>query len=109
MSDRLAFEDRGYILSRSEAAGGRGINASQVIHAFGGKTLALLTSGGEVGQRMDHSLSGMGFPFETVRVRAESRVNLTISDKQGLTIKLNEKGAPIQKAELASVRELLEA
>ena len=37
--DRLVFEDRGYILSRSEAAGGRGINASHVISAFGGKKL----------------------------------------------------------------------
>jgi fructose-1-phosphate kinase PfkB-like protein len=44
-ADRLVFEDRGYILDRSEAAGGRGINASQVIHAFGGKTTALLTAG----------------------------------------------------------------
>ncbi len=55
------FEDRGYILSRSEAAGGRGINASQVIHEFGGKTLALLTSGGEVGRRMEESLAQDGF------------------------------------------------
>ena len=30
-ADRLVFEDRGYILDRGEAAGGRGINASQVI------------------------------------------------------------------------------
>ena len=94
ISDRLAFEDRGYILSRGEVAGGRGVNASQVIHAFGGKTLALLTSGGEIGKRMEHFLAGMGFPFEVVRVHAEGRANLTISDKQGLTIKLNEIGAP---------------
>src|SRR5262250_1255490 len=81
--DKLVFEDRGYILSRSEAAGGRGINASQVIHAFGGKTLALLTSGGDVGRRMEESLSKLGFPYETVKVAAEGRVNLTISDQQG--------------------------
>ena len=66
--DKLVFEDRGYILDRTEAAGGRGINASQVIHAFGGKTLALLTAGGAVGEKMEKSLAGMGFPFESVRV-----------------------------------------
>lgn len=109
ISDRLAFEDRGYILSRGEAAGGRGVNASQVIHAFGGKTLALLTSGGAIGKRMEHFLGEMGFPFEVVRVRAEGRANLTISDKQGLTIKLNEIGAPLEAEEIAAVRDLVEA
>jgi len=109
ISDRLAFEDRGYILSRGEAAGGRGVNASQVIHSFGGKTLALVTSGGAIGKRMEQSLAEMGFPFEVVRVRAEGRANLTISDKQGLTIKLNEIGAPLQAEEVGAVRDLVEA
>ena len=39
--DRLAFEDRGYILSTSDSPGGRGINASRVIHQFGSATLAI--------------------------------------------------------------------
>ena len=56
ISDRLAFEDRGYILERREAAGGRGVNASQVIHSFGGKTLALLTSGDGIGKRREREV-----------------------------------------------------
>jgi len=107
--DKLVFEDRAYILDRAETAGGRGINASQVIHGFGGKTLALLTSGGPAGERMEASLAGMGFPFEAVHVRAESRINLTISDEQGLTVKLNEKGSPLETSELKSIRDLVEA
>ncbi len=83
--DRLVFEDRGYILDRTEAAGGRGINASHVIHQFGGKTMALLTSGGETGAKMEKSLGRMGFPYQIVRVRQETRTNFTISDRQGLT------------------------
>jgi 1-phosphofructokinase family hexose kinase len=107
--DKLVFEDRGYILARAEAAGGRGINASYVIHSFGGKTLALLTSGGEVGHRMEESLAQMGFPYEVVKVRSEGRVNLTISDQQGLTAKLNERGAPLESSEVQSIRKLVEA
>lgn len=107
--DKLVFEDRAYILDRAESAGGRGINASHVIHTFGGKVLALLTSGGEAGQRMETSLSGMGFPFQAVRVGSESRINLTISDKQGLTVKLNEVGAPLQALELRAIRDLVES
>lgn len=107
--DKLVFEDRGYILGRSEAAGGRGVNASQVIHEFGGKTLALLTSGGEVGKRMEGFLSKMSFPYEAVRVKNEGRVNLTISDQQGLTAKLNEHGHPLEAKEVQAIRELVEA
>ena len=96
--DKLVFEDRAYILDRTEVAGGRGINASRVIHEFGGKTLALVTYGGAAGERMKKSLAGMGFPFEAVRVASESRTNFTISDKQGLTVKLNEAGGAHRSA-----------
>jgi 1-phosphofructokinase family hexose kinase len=109
MVDKLVFEDRGYILSRGEVAGGRGVNASQVVHALGGKTRAVLTSGGAAGKRMQESLARMGFPYETVPVKAESRVNLTISDKHGLTIKLNEVGAPLEPDEVRVVRDVVEA
>jgi 1-phosphofructokinase family hexose kinase len=107
--DKLVFEDRAYILDRTEAGGGRGINASKVIHAFGGKTLALLTAGGTVGEKMLKSLAGMGFPFESVRTANDTRINITVSDKQGLTIKLNEIGNPLSAAELKQIQQLVEA
>ncbi len=107
--DKLVFEDRAYILDRVETAGGRGINASRVIHSFGGKTLALLTCGGSNGERMAKSLASLGFPFELVQVKAESRTNFTISDKQGLTIKLNELGAPLEKRDLKEIHDLVDA
>jgi len=107
--DKLVFEDRAYIQSRTEAAGGRGVNASRVIHEFGAKTLALLTAGGDTGERMLKSLGGMGFPFEAVRVRSATRINATISDKQGLTIKLNEIGEALDARELNELRQRVEA
>ena len=107
--DKLVFEDRAYILDQAEVAGGRGVNASRVIHAFGGKTRALLTSGGAAGERMMKLLAGMGFPCEAVPCAAESRVNLVITDKQGLTVKLNEVGATLDTRELDCMRELIEA
>ena len=61
--DKLVFEDRAYILDSTEAAGGRGINSSHVIHSFGGKTVAVLTSGGAAGQRMRKTARGSGLPL----------------------------------------------
>jgi 1-phosphofructokinase family hexose kinase len=101
--DRLAFEDRAYINSTRETAGGRGINASFVIHAFGGKTLALFTSGGDTGKRLEAHLKQAGLSFQTVPIEKEIRTNLTITDRHGLTVNLNEAGPELTKAEVARV------
>lgn len=108
VTDRLVFEDRSYILSTSESAGGRGINASCVIRAFGGDTRAIVTSGGKTGARLEQLLGGCGFPVEVVRIRNRIRTNLTITDRTGLTIKLNEFGPRLSRGELQRLRECVE-
>jgi 1-phosphofructokinase family hexose kinase len=102
-ADRLVFEDRAYILSQRDSAGGRGIIASRVLASFGAKTFAIVTSGGKNGALFESLLGGAGFPIEVVRIEREIRTNLTIIDKQGLTIKLNESGPLITDAELDQV------
>lgn len=99
--DRLVFEDRAYILSRSDSAGGRGMNASRVLHSFGAKTLAIVASGGANGSRLEKLAAKSGFPVKAVPIQNEIRVNLTITDKQGLAIRLNERGPSITPEELA--------
>ncbi len=99
-ADRLVFEDRAYILATSESAGGRGINASCVIHAFGGRTMAVAPYGGKSGRRLQELLAGCGFPVELVKIRNQIRTNLTVSDKHGLTVKLNEFGPALDQDEL---------
>jgi 1-phosphofructokinase family hexose kinase len=101
--DRLAFEDRAYILSSKDSPGGRGINASCVIHSFGGKTTAIVPAGGSSGARFTEFMNGCGFPVVVVPIRNKVRTNLTITDKHGLTVKLNEPGPKLEKAELAKV------
>ena len=108
MVDRLAFEDRGYILSTSESPGGRGINASRVIHSFGGETVAIATTGGATGKRFESLTDCCNFPMELVRTEQEMRTNLTITDKQGLTVKLNEVGAPLSAKSLGKIAAAVE-
>jgi len=103
LTDRLVFEDRSYILSRTDVAGGRGIIASRVLHSFGAKTMAITTSGGKNGERFQKSLDKAGFPVEFVPISQEIRTNLTITDKQGLTIKLNEVGPQVSRREAEAV------
>jgi 1-phosphofructokinase family hexose kinase len=101
--DRLAFEDRAYINSSRESAGGRGINASCVIHSFGGDTLAVLISGGDTGKRLESHLSKIGFPISVVPIKNAIRTNLTVTDKHGLTVNLNETGPTLSKSEVTDV------
>jgi 1-phosphofructokinase family hexose kinase len=98
--DRLAFEDRSYIHSRVTSAGGRGINASRVLHAFGAETLALAPSGGKSGAEFEAELAKCAFPFEAVQIGKCIRTNLIVTDSQGLTVKLNERGSDLTDAEL---------
>ncbi len=105
--DRLAFEDRAYINSSRESAGGRGINVSSVIHSFGGETLAVLISGGDSGKRLEGLLGKCGYRIAVVPVQNEIRTNLTITDKHGLTVNLNEPGPSLGKAEVARVERVV--
>jgi 1-phosphofructokinase family hexose kinase len=105
--DRLAFEDRAYINSSRESAGGRGINVSSVIHSFGGETLAVLISGGDSGKRLEGLLGKCGYRIAVVPVQNEIRTNLTITDKHGLTVNLNEPGPPLAKAEVARIERVV--
>lgn len=106
--DRLVFEDRAYILSTDFAAGGRGINAARVLKNFGAKILAITTSGGEGGKRLEEKLSADGFPVELVKIKNHIRTNLTISDRQGLSVKLNEQGPMLADSEFGRLRKAVE-
>ena len=103
MADRLVFEDRAYILSKGESAGGRGIISSRVLHSFGAKTMAITTCGGKIGERFEKLLAKAGFGVEFVRISQEIRTNFTFTDKQGLTIKLNEVGPSLSADEANAV------
>ncbi|HUI54842.1 MAG TPA: 1-phosphofructokinase family hexose kinase [Bryobacteraceae bacterium] len=107
--DRLAFEDRAYINSIRESAGGRGINASRVIQSFGGETLAVLISGGDTGKRLEEHLTAGGFGVTVVPIQNAIRTNLTITDKHGLTVNLNEAGPTLAKSEVSRVERAVRA
>ncbi len=107
--DRLVFEDRAYITSSRESAGGRGINAAFVVHTFGGKTMAIVPAGGESGTQFEDLVKVSGFQLVVVPVRSGLRHNLIITDKQGLTIKLNEYGAVLEKPELVRLEKEIRA
>ncbi|HEX4769678.1 MAG TPA: hexose kinase [Bryobacteraceae bacterium] len=98
--DRLVFEDRAYIETSTEAAGGRGINAARVLTSFGASVVAITTSGARTGsRRFEEALQADEFGKDIVKIRQPIRTNLTITDRRGLTLKLNELGPKLSQAE----------
>jgi 1-phosphofructokinase family hexose kinase len=89
-------------------AGGRGINAARVLVNFGVETVAVTTSGRETGRKMEELLQKDAFEKDVVKIRNTIRTNLTISDRQGLSIKLNEIGPSISKLEQKRISQAVE-
>lgn len=83
------------------------MNASRVLHSFSAKTLAIVTSGGANGSRLEKLAAKSGFPVKVVPIANEIRVNLTITDKQGLAIRLNERGPLITPEELTRLEKVV--
>jgi 1-phosphofructokinase family hexose kinase len=106
--DRLVFEDRAYILSTTETAGGRGINAARVLTTLGANVIAITPSGGDGGRKFEEQLRLDGFGKEIVKIRKNIRTNLTISDRQGLSVKLNERGDALSQPELNRILKAVE-
>jgi len=105
ITDRLAFDDRSYLRERAEAPGGRGINASRVLHRLGARTLAIAPCGGPTGRRFEAYLKDLGFAFELVRIQKPIRTNRAITDAHGLTVKLDEPGPVLEPDEVKQLEE----
>jgi 1-phosphofructokinase family hexose kinase len=68
----------------------------------------VLISGGDSGKRLEAYLAGCGFPVTTVPIQNEIRTNLTITDRHGLTVNLNEVGPELAASEVARVEKAVE-
>lgn len=104
LSGRL---ERGAVLrseSVSDQAGGKGVNISRAAVAAGVPTLAVLP----VADR-DPFLHDLGIPCCPVGPAGPTRINLTITEPDGTTTKINAPGSPALPALLTSVQAALVA
>ena len=81
-------------------AGGKGVNVARALAAHGGKTKAVLPSGGAEGAQLEALLAGAGLDLLTVRIAGSIRANVTVVEADGTTTKLNEPGPGLSQDEL---------
>ena len=108
-TDRIIYDDRAYIEDEQLHPGGKGINAAQVIHSYGGEAHAVAPYGGRNGDCFLHLLKAWPIGSTLINVAGETRRNIAITDHQGLTVKLDQPGAGLSTAELQALEEAVAA
>ncbi len=89
-------------------AGGKGINVSRVLHAFGHKTMALGLLGSGAGDQLLARLQEEGICCDFIRLGGSCRTNLKVVDRQaGVTTEFNEPGPQADAAALNALEQQL--
>lgn len=89
--------------------GGKGVNASRVVHRLGRRTLALTVVGGHIGRLLRASLDAEGVPCRAVFVPEETRLNVVVQDTaSGASTRIWDRGAEVPPERLAEVRALVD-
>ncbi|MFT4229337.1 MAG: 1-phosphofructokinase [Microbacterium sp.] len=88
-------------VSAREDAGGKGINVARVVAAAGVDTLAVLPLSAD--DPFGAALGASGVPARPVAICGRARANVTITDPDGTTTKLNLPGAALEGAERDAV------
>lgn len=106
--ERLVPEDKLRCEKPRFEAGGGGINVAKAIHRLGGKPLALLTSGGPVGQRLQTLVKAEGVDIEVVETKEWTRENLNVLETYtGLQYRFSMPGPTLMPTEVEAILDTL--
>ncbi len=96
--DRTIYEDHEVL-----DPGGKGINVSKCLTAYGIPNLALGPVGGESGAILIRELDALGIAHDFTRIQGSTRTNIKSVDRDGHTTEANEPGPVITDEELRQI------
>jgi 1-phosphofructokinase family hexose kinase len=107
--EQIRLHDRNQVQTLERDAGGKGINASRVIHALGGTTFATGFLGGPTGAYVRHVLDFEGVAHRFVSVDDETRINFAIEEAgEEPPTSFHEPGPRVKEHELAELMGVVE-
>lgn len=89
----------------TDVAAGKGVNISRVLCGAGVDTCAVVPAGAK--DRLVAGLANDKIPHVAVPISAPARTNLTITEPDGTTTKINQPGAPLTPDELRAAEEVI--
>ncbi|MDG4667390.1 1-phosphofructokinase [Mycobacterium sp. 236(2023)] len=93
------------VTSVTNQAGGKGVNVAKVLTMAGVDALAVLPAGGN--DPLITALQAAAVPYQIVATGEPARTNLTITEQDGTTTKINEPGATIDGATLTALTDVV--
>lgn len=101
--DKLA---RGTVIRATAARldpGGKGVNVSRALRAFGVPSRAIVPCGGDEGSQLIRLLEAEGVEVQSVPIAGRTRSNITLAEPDGTTTKINEPGPELTQDELEAI------
>lgn len=83
--------------------GGKGVNVTRALRAFGVASCAVIPCGGPDGGELVRMLGEAGVPVVAVPVGGRTRSNVTLVESGGRSTKVNAPGDPLTEEELAAL------
>ncbi len=102
-TDRIIYDDRSYIRSESFQPGGKGVNQAITLQGYGANVEAVAPCGGPMGERFANLIRTKGVDVTLIPVAGDLRRNLAITDTNGLTLKLDQRGPEFTAEEVARI------
>ena len=87
--------------------GGKGVNVSRALSAFGAKTYAVLICGELGDEWFDQSLTTLSIPHTIIKAEGFTRSNITVVAGDGAVTKLNEPGFSLTQSLISDVKHAL--
>jgi 1-phosphofructokinase/tagatose 6-phosphate kinase len=95
-------------VDQRSVAGGKGVNVARVLKALGQPVIATGFAGGPTGTRIVDYLTDKAILNDFVRIRDESRTNMSVVDPtNGQQTEINERGPEVDQRELELFRDKL--
>jgi 6-phosphofructokinase 2 len=89
--------------------GGGGINVARVVHALGGRTRAVVVTGGVTGRYVEEMLSQAGVPWTAVPIVGATRISFTVRDRgNGTEYRFVPQGPQLEAADCARVLQAID-
>lgn len=106
--DKYEYGEVNFISSSISNIGGKGINVSKAIKELGGESIVIGFLGGEAGGEIERDIQKYGIKSEFIHIQGNTRTNLKVVEKKGMTTAFNELGPIITEDEMAQLIEKID-
>ncbi len=101
--DEILWEEKNVVTAQRRWAGGKGANVVRWLRFLGTRPELLIPLGGVAGRELREYLRIAQIKTRVIPLRAETRVNVVITDHNGRQMRFNQPGATVQRGDWRAI------